>query len=162
MSELSTKEKEYMMYINEHIANVKLAFEKYGDELCRLLNIKKYDLLKNVSKHDESKYTDKEFDGYRQYFYTCSDEQQDKELFNIAWIYHQNSNPHHPEFWVDRSTGDVVDMPNIYIAEMLLDWEAMSMKFNGNTRDYYLKNKYKKPFSDNTLAILDEVTKIFI
>ena len=50
-------------------------------------------------------------------------------------------------------------MPALYIAEMLLDWEAMSMKFNGSTYDYYIKNRDKKPFSENTKQILDKVVE---
>lgn len=153
------KEKEYLSYINEHIANVRLAFEKYGKQLCELLNIKYYNLLTNVRHHDESKYTDAEFEGYRQYFYPCSDEEKNKELFDMAWVHHQNYNAHHPEYWIDRSTNEIKDMPPLYIAEMLLDWEAMSMKFNGNTYDYYIKNRDKKPLSENTKLILDKITK---
>lgn len=158
-NELSIKENEYLNYINDHISNVRLAYEKYGEILCKLLNIKNYSLLNNVRHHDESKYTSAEFEGYRQYFYTCSDETKNEESFNYAWIHHQNYNAHHPEYWVDRSTNEIKDMPPLYIAEMLLDWEAMSMAFGGNTYDYYIKNRDKKPLSENTKNILDSVVK---
>ena len=36
---------------------------------------------------------------------------------------------------------NIKDMPNIYIAEMLCDWEAMSIKFNDSTYEYYKKER---------------------
>lgn len=158
-TEKELKEKEYLSYINEHISNVQLSFEKYGEQLCKILNIKYYDLLNNVRHHDESKYTDIEFEGYRQYFYPCSDEEKNKDMFDLAWIHHQNHNPHHPEYWIDRSENNIKDMPPIYIAEMLLDWEAMRIKFGGTTYEYYIKNRDKKRLSENTKKIIDYVIK---
>lgn len=159
--EKELKEKEYLNYIEEHISNVKIAYMHYSEQLCRALNISNKDLFINVSKHDQSKYSEEEFDAYRQYFHTCSNEKKDKELFDKAWVHHYINNPHHPEYWVDMH-GYVRDMKPIYIAEMLLDWEAMSMKFGGSTYDYYMKEKDNKPFSDNTKKILDEIITIFI
>lgn len=160
-TEKQLKEKEYLAYINEHIANVRLAYEKYGKQLCEVLNISQYELLSNINKHDQSKYLEIEFNGYRQYFYPCSDETKDKTLFDLAWIHHQNHNPHHPEYWIDRSSSKykIMDMPLVYIAEMLLDWQAMKIKFGGNNYEYYIENRDTKPFSDNTKAILDKVVK---
>lgn len=158
--EKDLKEKEYLKYINEHISNVRMAYLRYSDSLCKALNISGKELFINVSKHDESKYLEEEFDGYRQYFHTCSNEKKDQKLFDIAWEHHYKNNKHHPEYWMDEN-GNPGDMPPIYIAEMLLDWEAMSMKFGGTTYNYYIKNRDKKPLSDNIKMILDEVIRIF-
>ena len=160
MSELEMKEQEYMDYIEEHLANVKTAFQKYGDRLCQELNISKFELERNIYNHDMSKFSSDEFDAYRNYFYPCSDETKDKESFNKAWKHHYTNNPHHPEYWKDEEN-NIKDMPNIYIAEMLCDWEAMSMKFNGSTYEYYKKERDVKPFSQNTKNILDHVIEIF-
>ena len=43
--------------------------------------------------------------------------------------------------------------------EMILDWEAMSMKFGGNTYDYYIKNRDTKSFTEKDKKILDIVLK---
>lgn len=158
MEELERKEFEYMQYIQEHKNNVALAFMKYGDKLCELLKIRKIDLSRCITCHDESKYSEEEFNAYRNWFYTCSDEEKDKKAFDEAWKHHYKNNPHHPEYW-DHGNGVIDDMPPVYIAEMLCDWEAMSMKFNGNTYKYYLKERDKKPFSENTKKILDIVIK---
>lgn len=157
MTELELKEKEYLDYINEHISNVKMVYINYGEELCKLLNVSKFSLGENIDRHDASKFSDEEFDAYRNWFHTCSDEEKDKEAFDKAWHHHYTNNPHHPQYW-DR--GDYIeDMPRIFIAEMLCDWHAMSIKFNDNTYKYYLKERDKKPFSENTKKILDVVIK---
>lgn len=161
MIEKQLKEKEYTNYINEHIMNIRLAYIKYGEILCKKLNISNHQLLLNINKHDQSKYSEKEFDSYRQYFYPCSNETKNEELFNKAWEHHYKENPHHPEYWIDDDSNTINDMPNIYITEMLLDWEAMSMKFNNNTYDYYMKNKDSKPFTIKTKKIIDSVIDIF-
>lgn len=159
MSELELKEQEYVDYIEEHIANVKTAFQEYGDRLCQELNISKFELEKNIYKHDMSKFSDEEFDAYRNYFFPCSNEEKDEEIFDLAWKHHYEHNPHHPQYW--RKDNYIMDMPNIYIAEMLCDWEAMSMKFHDNTYEYYMKERDIKPFSEKTKKTLDRVIEIF-
>ena len=152
MTELERKEQEYTQYIEEHIANVNLAFEKYGHKLCDLLRVPYLILAYKVKEHDKSKYSEEEFNGYRQWFYPCSDEEKNKELFDEAWEHHYTTNQHHPQYWM-------IDMAPIAIAEMLLDWEAMSMKFGGNTYDYYIKERDKKGFTKKDKKILDVVVK---
>ncbi len=155
--------KQYSDYIEEHISNVKLALLKYGKDLCNSLNININDLTKLINDHDASKFDPIEFYGYRQWFYPLAGETKSELKFNEAWLHHQNTNPHHPEYWImrDDKSIKILDMPNIYIAEMLLDWESMSMKFGGSVVDYYRRDGYKKPFSTNTKAKVEEAIKIF-
>ena len=161
ISELEKREKEYRHYIIEHISNLLLAYQKYGNKLCIKLNVPFGDLRVLINEHDNSKWSKEEFDGYRQYYYPCSDETPNKDIMNKAWEHHYKNNPHHPEYWVDENTGDIKDMDPLYITEMLLDWEAMSMKFNNNTYDYYIKERDNKPFSENTRKILNDIILIF-
>lgn len=161
MSEKDLKERKYREYIDEHIANVRIAWLKYKDILCEKLNINPYTLSNNINNHDHTKYSEEEFEGYRQYFHPCSDEEPNEELFNLAWKHHYKNSPHHPEYWVNEDNNSIRDMEPIYIAEMLLDWEAMSMKFGENTYDYYIKEKDNKPFSDNTRKLIEQVIDIF-
>lgn len=161
MNELFLKENEYIAYIKEHVDNVHTAFLKYGINMCKRLFITPGTLYVRVIKHDDSKYSEFEFDAYRQYFYPCSDEDPNEEIFNNGWKHHYTINDHHPEYWVDEVTGDINDMPVECIAEMLLDWESMSMKFGGNTYDYYMKERDIKPFSENTKNIIDDLISIF-
>ena len=78
--------------------------------------------------------------------------------------FHRFHNKHHPEYWtyVDEYYKPVVlDMPPIYIAEMLLDHQAMGYKFGDNAYNYYQKTKDKKPYSDKTKKIIESVIDIF-
>lgn len=159
MSELENKEYEYTQYILDHIANVKSAFYKYGDRLCQELNINKMELEKNIYEHDMSKFSSEEFDAYRNYFYPYSNEEKDEDAFELAWEHHYKNNKHHPQYWCNN--GKIEDMPNIYIAEMLCDWQAMKMKFGGSNYDYYMEERDKKPFSEKTKNTLDRVINIF-
>lgn len=166
-TELVRKEDEYIDYINEHISNIKCAMIKYGDKLCELLNLDSSKLMELIYDHDKSKYEMEEFIAYRMKFHPASSDNKSKEevekLFNLAWLHHQNNNPHHPEYWVliDGDKVEPLDMPNIYIAEMLLDWEAMGMKFHTNTYKYYYERGKNKLFSDKTRATIESVIEIF-
>lgn len=157
MDELEIKEMEYRRYIDEHLFNVKLAFEQYKDLLCKALNVSVSSLGELIQRHDQSKFEDIEFDAYRNWFYPCDGEERDKDLFDEAWEHHYLNNPHHPQYWVRENY--IEDMPPIYIAEMLIDWQAMKIKFGGNNYEYYLQERDKKPFSENTKKILDVVVK---
>ena len=159
-NEKQIKEQEYTNYINQHVLNVSVAYNKFSDILCRKLDISPYKLGIQVFNHDKSKYSDEEFDGYRQWFYPCTTEVRNKELFDKAWEHHYKNNSHHPEYYLDAD-GDPLDMEIIDIAEMLLDWEAMSMKFGGSTYDYYMKNRDNKPLSEYTKGVIDNVIDIF-
>lgn len=166
-NDLEMKEDQYINYINEHISNIKCAMINYGDKLCELLNLDSNKLMELIYIHDKSKYDIEEFIAYRMKFYPSTSDTKSKEdvdeLFNLAWLHHQNNNPHHPEYWVLIDDGKVkaLDMPNIYIAEMLLDWEAMSMKFHDNTYKYYYEKGKNKILSDKTRATIESVIDIF-
>ena len=155
MNNEENKEIEYEQYISNHLHNVRLAFEKYKFKLCSALNISINSLEENINRHDQSKYSDEEFDGYRQWFYPYDNEEKNKKQFDGAWEHHYKNNPHHPEYWI--RDGYIEDMPPIYIAEMLLDWESMSMHFGNDIRDYYRSERNKKPFSENTKKIIDSI-----
>lgn len=154
--EFSEKNKEYQDYIDEHINFVKAAAIGYGEKLCKALGITWLELSKAIKLHDKSKYSVEEFEGYRQWFYPCSYETKNKDLFDKAWEHHYTHNKHHPEYWKGE------DMTPLAIAEMLLDWEAMSMKFNTNTYEYYQKERDNKELSENTKKIIDQVIHIFL
>lgn len=154
---MTNEELNYKNYIDEHIENVKLAHLRYGDDLCVLLDLAPLRLAINVSNHDKSKYEPEEFDAYRQWFYPTGN--RNKELFDKAWEHHYTVNSHHPEYWV--KDGTPMDMDKYAIAEMLLDWAAMAIKFGGTAYTYYEKERDKKPFSENTKKTIDNIIYIF-
>lgn len=132
----------YKAYIDNHRANVKTAYDVNGIAIGKALGLSIADmkqLKKQIEDHDISKYWDEEFEGYRQYFYPVPGETKDKEKFDIAWKHHYTYNRHHYEAWLVNGQPTVMDP--VYLAEMILDWEAMSRHFGGNPLDWYEKNK---------------------
>ena len=96
-------------------------------------------------------------------FFTCEEDgKKNKDLFNREWLLHQNRNMHHPEYWVMRNDKEtkILDIPNIYIIEMILDWVSMGFKFGNSAYDYYEKNKDQKPFSVRTKNLVESVIYI--
>ena len=117
-----------------------------------------------IEEHDESKFSEEEFEPYAKKFYGPQDV-NGKPLayvpgYDDAWLHHWMHNEHHPEFWLGE------DMPYIYILEMICDWGSFSIK-SGNLRElsdfYYNKAKddEEKNLSDATKEIIEEIlTKI--
>lgn len=153
MNDISTKRKEYLDYINKHIDTVKEMFNLYGEYLCEKLYIDIDKLSMLVYKHDKSKFSEEEFEPYRKHFYPSVGEECSEDDFDKAWEHHKNNNPHHEDYWHDRN----MFMPNIYIAEMLLDWAAMSRQFNNSIVEFYNKNKTNKGFSSKECEIIESV-----
>lgn len=126
--------KAYFKYVMEHKKNVW--------KVCKSKKIYKHGLL-----HDMSKLTLSEFKPYALYFY--KDKELYREQFETAWHTHYKKNPHHWEHWVGEDNVPV-DIPILYIAEMIADWEAMSIKFGDTPQAYYMQNYYKFNLSYTT------------
>lgn len=179
------KEEEYIDYIKEHVNNVCTAFNNYfltkSSQFAFevLVNFTFFELesaIKELSKgriyeHDLSKYSEEEFEPYRAKYYPTEKEtsgltDEAKSLIEknagIAWQHHYRTNPHHPKYWIDKETGNPIDMDLISIIEMICDWEAMSIKFGGSTVDWYntKADKEKKAMTDRTKNIVEELLNI--
>lgn len=68
-----------------------------------------------------------EYDAYDKYFYGKNRSYQVMQDFNYAWLRHIHRNPHHWQYWVlindDPDLDEIIlDMPDIYIIEMICDW----------------------------------------
>lgn len=166
---LKDSELKYTEYIDRHIKSVweayyasvdafKAVFPKvYEDKakFSRLINI--------IRSHDRSKYDPNEFHYYRARFFPVTsidyDSEKIKKGFDIAWLHHAHTNPHHPAYWAlaDDNTLKIFDMPDIYIIEMLCDWMAMSKYYNSSTADYWKSESAQKlPMSDYTKSKVNE------
>ena len=147
-------QKEYLEYINSHKERVE-EFSKWLLSNCP-------DLFENVDidvfndlikEHDESKFSEEEFEPYAQHFYGSGD--NDFE-FDKAWEHHWQNNEHHPEYW----GGEAV--PYIYILEMICDWGSFGIQ-KGDYKElidyYYTKaiDDEEKNLSDNTKKIIEEI-----
>lgn len=177
--EVLAKEQEYMDYLKNHIANVQKAYKIYflpllkrDDLVLSSVPVEEFkqairDAKDNVEKHDQSKYEDIEFFGYRKHFYPTESEKsfgndyahESEMYYEEAWKHHYENNPHHQEYWIDPETNTPRDMELKYIVEMLSDWVAMSMYFNSDTIEWYEKEakEEKHNMTERTKMIVEEL-----
>lgn len=155
---LEDKKQEYKDYIEEHIKNTKKAWDLVQPKLkgeFALSEKTKNTVETLIKSHDASKYSEEEFEPYRQYFYPENDKEKNREIFDKAWQHHYGTNKHHWEHW----NGEKI--PLVYILELLCDWKAMSLKFGDTPLDYYNKNKGKMKIHPETKQTLEKWIKIF-
>ena len=128
-------EKKISEIIN-HIHNVQRNTYKLG-----ILLIKKGDieigknLIANGLIHDNSKLKGIEFE----YLYFGSGH----AILADVLRHHQITNCHHCEYW-----GCIRNMPDLYLAEMICDWNSRSEEFKTDVREWiFTKATYKYNFS---------------
>lgn len=144
------KREEYRNYIEEHISNVKTVWNNIIRNPVLFDYIQSHAssgvyiniISQNIEMHDQSKYSDIEFEAYRKYFHPVNQEEKEKNLveFQIAWQHHKDNNKHHWDYWYERGIRD--EMPFEYIIEMFCDHAAMSMKFGGTAIEW-MENEFK-------------------
>lgn len=174
--EKNNKQQEYLEYIKNHVNNVKSAYQNYFIPLLdydfisdKMSDQEIKDAIRNaatlVEEHDASKYSDEEFDGYREKYYPTAREKADPDFEKLAsekaeraWVSHYSNNPHHPMYWVNKETGDKKDMSLEYIIEMLCDWIGMSKGKMEGVWDWYRKKgeKERAAFTNKTKEIVEE------
>lgn len=133
----------YLDYIEEHISNVAKAFAELtdaaeGKESWVGDDCQWHTICQDVRYHDVSKLSKEEFIQYRDNFFPLSDADKLNSGFADAWLNHKDKNHHHHE--TAETYGDLV--------HMVIDWMAMSYKFGGNPRDFYLKTKPSMSLSE--------------
>ena len=159
--EYTNEETQYMKYIKDHISRVKKSFDERGPMLQRVMNLtheEMSDLAARVAKHDDSKFSNEEFPQYRNWFYPAENEMKNDSDFAKAWEHHYKTNDHHPEYWVVNGVAN--EMSRVAVAEMILDWEAMSRTFGGNPRSWYATSKSKFVFNPKTEFLVDRALNI--
>lgn len=153
--EFTPMEKQYQNYVNNHIAAVKRSFDERAPLLRRVLmmtDAEMSELIGRVADHDLSKFSVNEFPQYRMYFYPDEHESKADANFAEAWEHHYTHNDHHPEYWIKN--GIPMEMSKTAIAEMILDWEAMSRNFGGNPRTWFETAKKSIPMHPKTEAVV--------
>lgn len=165
---------------------------KYFKYLCKY----KYYVMKECFRlgiplrgilHDMSKFRPTEFFISAEYFYgekkpvrLCFHPQAFKydvytqddlqNHFDISWLKHQHRNKHHWQYWVlryDNGKETCLDMPIVYIKEMIADWVGSGKLIHGENNggyeealEFYKKNMNKIKLSRmakmHLVHILDE------
>lgn len=170
---------QYKSYLNNHINGVIDAWQEYKDRFINIFNLTDIDIIaidKLMVKHDNSKTTKDEFEPYRKNFYpsdeekdTINHEQQEKD-YRYAILHHYHNNMHHWNYWVYYDINEpenpmVLDMPDIYIIELICDWISVSNNTKGDTSDplvYYNKIKDAILLSETTRTKLEyALNKLF-
>lgn len=159
------EEKAYFDYVSEHINNVQTSFAVLGKALTEVLDYNYAMVAERVKVHDQSKYSDMEFNGYRQYYNPKHGKKPREDLLTASWVHHYQNNDHHPEYWMRINGGitmDIDPMTNDALAEMFCDWAAMGIKFNSRPDIWYTKTGYKElPFNEETRATVERILKEF-
>ena len=178
---------QYEEYLTTHIGNVQRGYEWLKENLPQVVSEDNYieetayygDLDDIIAQHDKSKYTKIpdadnyyelkcEYDAYAEYFYGKARTPEVKETFNRAWLAHIHANPHHWQHWMLQNDEDglkLLDMPYVFIVEMICDWWAFSWKADNfyEIFSWYEKNKNGILLSDKTRntveSVLDQLKK---
>ncbi|MBQ8293411.1 MAG: hypothetical protein IJX78_06420 [Bacilli bacterium] len=135
--------RQYDEYILEHKMNVYKAYQWLNKNLPDLFDDETTAACEYHCQfgHDESKYKPEEYDAYDKYFYGNNKSYEVVQNFNKAWLHHIHNNPHHWQYWVlindDPNEGEIIlDMPDVYIIEMICDWWSFSWK-KGDLREIF-------------------------
>ena len=169
---------QYEKYLDEHIGNVQKGYQWMRENIPELLSENMYfeetayygELDDIIAQHDKSKRTmlpdaDNyyelrcEYDAYANYFYGTQTPEV-KEAFNRAWLAHIHANPHHCQHWMLQNDEDgliLLDMPYVFVVEMISDWWAFSWKSNNlyEIFDWYDAHKNGILVSDKTRKTID-------
>ena len=90
--------------------------------------------------HDWSKYGLWEFDRYAQNFHgdyskSAVDRENVSKDFAVAWLHHENFNPHHVGYWIPRTAqyaDEPLQMPDTFVREMVADMLGASKAYTGS------------------------------
>lgn len=160
---------EYDEYLKEHIGNVQKAYDWLEEHLPQVTEDVHWSPNHSLSGHDESKYSDAEYDPYDKYFYGGSRSFAVVEAFNQAWNHHIHNNPHHWQYWVlledDPKSGEpyiALAMPGEYIVEMICDWWSFSWKSGQLTEifDWYDMHKDVMKLHKNTRKTVENILQL--
>ena len=142
--------KEMEDWFEKRTANHIKLVQKYCEKIENKFHDRYKGKLNDISKnHDESKFQNPErlpyivlswkhkSDDYKSY--KDPGHIADKEI-DKATLHHISNNKHHPEFWDSNFKKNVIvdatKMPDIYIAEMVADWLAMSEELGNSAKDW--------------------------
>lgn len=120
----------YMNKVTEHI--------QFVIEAGRVLGVPDAQIL----YHDYSKFGAAEFGAYARHFYGGGNPRE----FAYAYLHHLHHNPHHWEHWCFASNygkgedegmtsgveNGALEMPLLYVKEMLADWIGASLAYTGS------------------------------
>ena len=146
---------QYDNYLTEHKENVAKGFRWLQENIPEVIEDGfEWQICFN---HDASKTDPEEYDAYDAYFYGNNRSYSVVQNFKKAWLRHIHNNPHHWQHWIlindePKEGMVVIDMPYIYVVEMICDWWAFSWKKGDLNEifDWYEDRKDYMKLSANT------------
>lgn len=153
---------EYDNYLNNHISNVVKGFNWLQENMPEVFEGISSNMMEaQVNAHDDSKWSYEEYEAYDNYFYGKKTPEV-KDAFDVAWLHHQQNNPHHWQHWLlkeDDGDNKALEMPKEYVVEMICDWWAFSWSKNKLTEifDWYANNKPTMILHENTLQLVEDI-----
>lgn len=160
----------YDDYLEEHTSNVakafKILYEVLTSEWFEKHNIDLNYMNLVIGSHDQSKFSGEEYSAYDDYFYSGQSSEDINKEFDYAWLHHIHTNPHHWQFWIlrnDDGTIKSLDMPGMYIIEMICDWMSFSIK-KGRPSEWieFYRSNDNILVSDNTRSIIEDIIEKFV
>lgn len=155
----------YNEYLTRHKDGVSKAFEWINLNMHESIQPIENKIRDQIAVHDESKFSNEEYDAYDKYFYGRVRSYEVRNEFDKAWLHHIHNNPHHWQHWVlMRDDGDIeaLDMPMNYIIEMICDWWSFSWN-DGDLFEiftWYGANKDIIKLSVSTKIIVENILNI--
>lgn len=146
---------QYDNYLTEHKENVAKGFKWLQENIPEVIEDGfEWQICFN---YDASKTDPEEYDAYDAYFYGNNRSYSVVQNFKKAWLRHIHNNPHHWQHWIlindePKEGMVIIDMPYIYVVEMICDWWAFSWK-QGNLNEifnWYDEHKDYMKLSNNT------------
>lgn len=154
----------YDQYLENHKSNVAKGFYWLRENLPEVVESNDSFEWQICMNHDTSKSDPEEYDAYDKYFYGGNRSYAVVQDFRKAWLRHIHMNPHHWQHWIlindDPGEGMIImDMPRVYIVEMICDWWAFSWaKENLNEIfAWYDEHKDYMKLSDNTRKTVEDI-----
>ena len=153
---------QYDNYLTEHKENVAKGFRWLQENIPEVIEDGlEWQICFN---HDVSKTDPEEYDAYDAYFYGNNRSYLVVQNFNKAWLRHIHNNPHHWQHWIlindePKEGMVVIDMPYIYVVEMICDWWSFSWK-KGDLKEifgWYEDRKDYMKLSANTLRSVEYI-----
>ena len=120
---------QYDNFLTEHKENVAKGFRWLQENIPEIIEDGfEWQICFN---HDASKTDPEEYDAYDAYFYGNNRSYSVVQNFKKAWLRHIHNNPHHWQHWIlindePKEGMVVIDMPYIYVVEMICDWWSFS------------------------------------
>jgi hypothetical protein len=153
-----------MKYFEETVVPHKIAVYDAGLQLARqewFMDVctQKDEFLRNLVRHDLSKFSANEAFGYAMHNFK-QPHPITKEAFELAWHHHKMNNPHHPEYWLNPNrsgTLEILKMPPIYVLEMIADWIGAGKTYGSTLEKWIPGNIHLFTFHPDVLDLVQQL-----